>query len=257
MPVDLEVDDGLAIITLNRPEKLNALDADAYQQLSEAWTRVRDDRDIRAAVVTGAGKRAFCAGADLSSFVGSQTELGGFWRTQVGQLLNRGLEVWKPVVAAVNGYCLGGGVTMLLATDIRVATPSAVFGLAGVSRGVLAGNGGTQRLLEQVPQAIAMEWLLTGRQFGAAEAERWGLVNRIVEREELLPTAVEIARGICRNAPLAVQATKEMALRSRDVDRVTGLRLEQAMNQLLQLTFDGQEGPAAFRERRPADFQGR
>ena len=147
--------------------------------------------------------------------------------------------------------------TLLLATDIRVATPTATFGLTEVARGVIAGNGGTQRVLEQLPHAIAMELLLTGRRVDAESAARWGLVNRVVPQEELLPTAFAIAREISANAPLAVQAAKELALRSRDVDRGTGLRMEQAMNRLLQFTQDAKEGPAAFAERRTASFQGR
>lgn len=257
MSIDLEVDDGVALITMNRPERMNALDAEAYAQLSAAWTRVRDDGSIRVAIVTGAGEKAFTTGADLKSFVGKQTDLSQFWLTQQGQLLNRGLEVWKPVIAAVNGYCIGGGMTLLLGTDLRIATPTATFGLSEVQRGVVAGNGGTQRVLEQLPYAIGMEMLLTGRRLDAATAERWGLVNRVVPQEQLLPTAFELAREIAANAPLAVQASKELAVRSRDVDRVTGLRLEQAMNQVLQFTEDAQEGPAAFAERRPAEFKGR
>lgn len=258
MSVDCDVDDdGIALITINRPERMNAMDAEAYQQLSDAWSRVRDDPAIRVAVITGAGDRSFSAGADLKSFFQNQRDMSEFWLTQKGQLLNRGLELWKPVIAAVNGYCLGGGMTLLLATDIRIAVPSATFGLSEVSRGVIAGNGGTQRMLEQLPYPIAMELLLTGRRIDAATAERWGLVNRVVPQEELLSTAFAVAREISANAPLAVQATKELAVRSRDVDRATGLRMEQTMNKLLQFTEDAQEGPAAFSERRKPDFVGR
>lgn len=257
MSIDVEVDQGIALITMNRPERMNAMDAEAYAALSAAWTRVRDDGNIRVAIITGAGDKAFTTGADLKSFVGKQTDLTRFWLTQQGQLLNRGLEVWKPVIAAVNGYCLGGGMTLLLGTDIRIATPTATFGLSEVQRGVVAGNGGTQRVLEQLPYAIGMEMLLTGRRLDAQTAERWGLVNRVVPPEKLLATAFELAREIAANAPLAVQASKELAVRSRDVDRVSGLRLEQAMNQVLQFSEDAQEGPTAFAERRAADFKGR
>ena len=258
MSVEFEVDDaGVALITLNRPERLNAMDADAYRQLSEAWSKVRDDTAIRVAVITGAGDRAFTTGADLKSFVNAPQEMSQFWLTQQDQLLNRGLQVWKPVIAAVNGYCLGGGMTLLLATDIRIATATATFGLSEVTRGLVAGNGGTQRILEQLPHAIAMEMLLTGRRVDAETAERWGLINRIVPQGDLLTAAFDVAREISANAPLAVQATKELALRSRDVDRGTGLRMEQAMNRLLQFTDDAKEGPAAFAERRSPNFTGR
>lgn len=257
MSVDLAVDDHVAVVTMNRPERMNALDAEAYEQLSQAWQRVRDDDDIRAAVITGAGERAFSAGADLKSFLGGRPNLDGFFRTQQGELLNRGLEVWKPVVAAVNGHCIGGGVTLMLATDIRVATPNATFGIAEVKRGIIPANGGTQRILEQLPYPVAMELLLTGDSIDAETAQRWGLVNRIVPPDRLLPEAMDVAHRIAANAPLAVQAAKEMALRSRDVDRRTGLRMEQAMALLLRFSEDAVEGPAAFRERRTPAFHGR
>jgi E-phenylitaconyl-CoA hydratase len=256
--VDFELqDDGIALITLNRPERLNAMDADAYRALSQAWVRVRDDDEIRTAVITGAGERAFSTGADLKSFVTSPDDLSRFWETQREQLLNRGLEVYKPIIAAVNGYCLGGGMTLLLATDIRVAADHASFGLAEVKRGIIAGNGGTQRIASQLPHAIAMELLLTGDRIDAQTAARWGLVNRVVTQAELLPTAMDYAKRIAANAPLAVQATKELALRSRDVDLASGLRMEQTVNRLLQFTADAKEGPAAFAERREPRFEGR
>jgi len=255
MAIDLQVEDGVAVITMNRPERLNALDADAYRALSETWTRVRDDSDIRVAIITGQGDRSFSTGADLKSFVARPDGLSEFWLTQRDQLLNRGLEVWKPIIAAVNGYCLGGGMTLLLATDIRVASTTATFSLAEVARGVIPGNGGTQRVLEQMPYAIAMEILLTAERFDAETAERWGLVNRVVAPEDLMDVAFDYARRIAANAPLAVQAAKELAVRSRDMDRVSGLRFEQAINRLLQFTDDAQEGPLAFAEKRSPVFR--
>jgi E-phenylitaconyl-CoA hydratase len=255
--VEFELTDGVAVITLNRPERMNAMDADAYAALSDAWIRVRDDGAIRAAVITGAGDRAFTTGADLKSFVTDPGDLSGFWQTQKGQLLNRGLEVYKPVISAINGYCLGGGMTLMLATDIRVAAEHASFGLAEVQRGIIAGNGGTQRVLRQLPHPIAMELLLTGDRVDAAFAERWGMVNRVVPLADLMDTAMAYATRIARNAPLAVQAAKELALRSKDLDLASGLRLEQTMNRLLQFTEDAQEGPRAFSEKRPAEFRGR
>lgn len=257
MGVEFELTDGVAVITLNRPERLNAMDAEAYRALSEAWLRVRDDGDIRAAIVTGAGDRSFTTGADLKSFFTDPSDLSEFWLTQKEQLLNRGLEVYKPVIAAVNGYCLGGGMTLLLATDIRIAAEHASFGLAEVKRGVIAGNGGTQRVLAQLPYAIGMELLLTGDRFDAPTAERWGLVNKVVPLADLMETAMDYATRIAANAPLAVQAAKELALRARDMDLGSGLRMEQAMNRLLQFTADAKEGPAAFAEKREPQFEGR
>jgi E-phenylitaconyl-CoA hydratase len=257
MPVEFEIAEGVATITLNRPERMNAMDAEAYAQLSDAWVQVRDDTSIRAAVITGAGDRAFSTGADIKSFLTDPGDLSEFWQTQRGQLLNRGLEVFKPVIAAVNGYCLGGGMTLLLATDIRIAAEHASFGLSEVKRGVIAGNGGTQRVMAQLPYPIAMDLLLTGDRIDAAAAERWGLVNRVVPMDQLRDTALDYATRIAANAPLAVQAAKELALRSRDMDLASGLRLEQTMNRLLMFTEDAKEGPAAFAEKRAPNFVGR
>lgn len=257
MAIDFALSDGIAVITINRPERLNAMDGEHYSALSEAWTKVRDDPEIRVAIVTGAGERAFTVGADLKSFVSAPPELSEMWLTQRDLLLNRGLEVWKPVIAAVNGLCIGGGMTLLLGTDIRVAAEHATFGLAEVKRGVIAGNGGTQRIVKQLPHAFAMELLLTGDSVDAETALRWGLVNRVVPAAELMSTARDFAQRISRNAPLAVQAAKELALRSRDLDLASCLRLEQVVNRMLQFSEDAKEGPEAFTEKRPAVFKGK
>jgi E-phenylitaconyl-CoA hydratase len=233
------------------------MDAEHYAALSRTWMQVRDDAAIRVAIVTGAGERSFTTGADLKSFIPKPAELADSWLTQRDQLLNRGLEVWKPVIAAVNGYCLGGGMTLLLATDIRLAAEHATFSLAEVKRGVVPGNGGTQRVLKQLPYPIAMEMLLTGDQMDAATAARWGLINRVLPLKDLMPAALEVAKKIAANAPLAVQAAKELAVRSQDVDIVTGLRMEAVTNRLLQTSEDAAEGPRAFAEKRPAVFKGR
>ena len=257
MSIDLDiVEDGIAVITLNRPEKRNAFDAEHYRMLSEAWTRVRDDPAIRVAIITGAGDKAFSSGADLKSFVGRSVPMSEHWLTQKDQLLNRGLEIWKPVIAAVNGYCLAGGMTLMLATDIRIAVPTATFSLAEVKRGIIAGNGGTQRTAAQLPYAIAMELLLTGDSLDAATAERWGLVNRVVPPEQLMPTALDYARRIAANAPLAVQAAKELAVRAPEMGLTTGLRMEQFVNKMLSGTEDTREGTAAFAEKRAPRFKG-
>lgn len=256
MSIDLTRDGAVAIITINRPERRNAMDAEHYAGLSKAWIEVRDNPAIRAAIITGAGDKAFSAGADLKSFTAAPAPLAELMLTQQGQLLNRGLEIWKPVIAAVNGACLGGGMTLVLATDIRVAARHASFSVAEVKRGLFPANGGTQRLIQQLPHAIAMELLLIGDSIDAVTAERWGLVNRVVEPDELMAAALDYARRIAENAPLAVQAAKELALRSRDVDLATGLRLEQLMLRLLQTSADASEGSAAFSEKRPPRYTG-
>ncbi len=257
MSIDFEVREHIATITINRPNRLNALDAEHYAALSEAWVRVRDDHDIRCAIVTGAGDRSFCSGADLKSWIGREVTAADHWLTQKEPLLNRGLEVWKPVIAAVNGYCLGGGMTLLLATDIRIAVEGAEFGVPEVARGIIPANGGTQRLLAQLPYAIGMELLLTASRFDAAKALRWGLINQVVSRDKLLETAFDVALRIASHAPLAVQACKELAIRSRDMSLSEGLRMEQFANRMLQTTEDVQEARSAFAEKRMPAFKGR
>jgi E-phenylitaconyl-CoA hydratase len=257
MSIDFTLDQGIAIVTINRPERLNAMDGEHYRALNECWTRVRDDNDIRVAVVTGQGEKSFSVGADLKSFVGHPAALSEFMLTQKDQLLNRGLEVWKPVIAAVNGFCLGGGMTLLLATDIRYAVPHATFGLTEVKRGLFPANGGTQRVLSQLPYPIAMEMLLGGDSVDAEFAAKWGLINRIVPPAALMDTALATARRIAANGPLGVQAAKELAVRSRDLDLVSGLRLEATMLRLLQTSEDVQEGTKAFTEKRTPNFKGR
>jgi E-phenylitaconyl-CoA hydratase len=258
MSIDLDIiEDGIALITINRPDKRNALDDEHYEGLSAAWQRVRDDAAIRVAIITGAGDKAFSAGADLKSFIPKRAGLAEVWLTQKQPLLNRGLEIWKPVIAAVNGYCLAGGMTLLLATDIRFAVPHATFGLTEVKRGLFPANGGTQRVLQQLPYPIAMEMLLGGDSVDAEFAAKWGLINRIVPPDALMDTALATARGIAANGPLGVQAAKELAVRSRDLDLVSGLRLEATMLRLLQTSQDVQEGTQAFAEKRTPNFEGR
>src|SRR2546429_495819 len=257
MSIDFDLTDGIATITINRPERMNAMDAEHYKGLSQAWTRVRDESAIRVAIITGAGEKSFSAGADIKSFLTSPLGLDEMWLTQRDQLLNRGLEVWKPVIAAVNGYCLAGGMTLLLGTDIRIAAEHATFNIAEVKRGILPGNGGTQRILDQLPYAIGMELLLTGHSIDAQKALHYGLINKVVPKEKLMETARETALKIAANAPLAVQAAKEMAVRSREMDRTTGLRFEAGIQRTLQITQEAPGRAAALSAERPPHVQGR
>jgi len=250
-----EIKDRIARITINRPEAMNAMDAEVYAELSKAWIDVRDNPDVWVAIVTGAGEKAFTAGADLKSFIPGQRGKADFWLTQKNMILNRGLEVWKPVIAAVNGYCLAGGVTLLFATDIRIAAEHAVFEISEVKRGILPGNGGTQRALRQLPYAIAMEMLLLGRRLTAQEALTYGLINRVVPMSELMTTAEEYARRLCDNGPLALRAVKELAIRSQSVPLEHGLRLEESFQEFLRTTEDAKEGPRAFAEKRKPVFK--
>jgi E-phenylitaconyl-CoA hydratase len=258
MTLLFEVQDHVATLTLNRPEVMNAMDAATYDELSKAWIEVRDNPDIWVAIITGAGDRAFTAGADLRNrSSAAEDEMWRLWQTQGGELLNRGLEVWKPVIAAVNGYCLGGGMTILFATDIRVAAEHATFGLSEVKRGILPANGGTQRALRQLPYPIAMEMLLLGDPISAEDALRWGLVNKVVSKEELMPAALDYARRICENPPLAVRAIKELAVRSQYLHLNDGLRLESLISSVLRTTDDAREGREAFAQKRRPRFRGR
>ena len=256
MALLFETRDHIASITFNRPDAMNAMDPETYAELSQAWIEVRDNPDIWVAIITGKG-RAFTAGADLKKRIGQPTEAWQFWLTQHEQLLNRGLEVWKPVIAAVNGYCLAGGMTLLFATDIRIAADTAVFGISEVKRGILPGNGGTQRALRQMPYPLAMEMVLIGDNITAAEAYRIGLVNKVVPLDQLMPTAEAYARRICENPPLAVRAIKELAVRSQYMHIQDGLRLESAIGRILGDTEDAAEGRRAFAEKRQAIFKGR
>lgn len=257
MSIDLDIADGIATITINRPERLNALDAEHYAALSARFVQARDDQAVRVIIVTGAGDRAFSTGADLKSLVPHPPTLADFMLTQRAPLPNRGLEIWKPIVAAVNGHCLGGGLCLMLGTDIRVAGSAGRFGLTEVRRGLIAGNGGTIRAAAQLPRALAMELLLTGEAIDAETALRWGLVNRVVPPDRVMATAQDYARRIAANAPLAVQAAKEVALRTPGLDDATALRVEQAFLRLLHDTEDRREGTTAFAEKRAPAFAGR
>ncbi len=252
-----EVKDKVAYITINRPEVMNAMDAEVYAELSKAWIDVRDNPEVWVAIITGAGEKAFTAGADLKSFITRVPEKANFWLTQKDMILNRGLEVWKPVIAAVNGYCLAGGVTLLFATDIRIAAEHAVFEVSEVKRGILPGNGGTQRALKQLPYAIAMEMLLLGRRLTAQEALAYGLINKVVPLKDLMPTADQCARQLCANGPLALRAIKELAIRSQSLPLEHGLRLEESFQEFLRTTEDAKEGPRAFAEKRKPIYQAR
>jgi enoyl-CoA hydratase/carnithine racemase len=264
-----ETSDQIATITLNRPEALNALSRPLLRELRDAFERFREDEGARVAIVTGAGGKAFSAGADLKEMAsggrsGAPRE-GPPPPSGLARLLGRhagnmfgGTELWKPLVAAIDGYCLAGGFELALACDLRVASRRSSFGLTEVTRGIIAGAGGTQRLPRAVPLAIALEMLMTGRHWTAEEAQRWGLLNRLVESpEEVLPSARELAAGIARNAPLAVRAAKEAALRGLGMTLEEGLRFEGYLSHAITATEDAREGPRAFAEKRKPEFQGR
>ncbi|MGA2957038.1 MAG: enoyl-CoA hydratase-related protein [Thermodesulfobacteriota bacterium] len=247
----------VAYITINRPESLNAMDPEVYAEMSKAWIKFRDNNNLWVAIITGAGEKAFSAGADLKTAIPRVPEKADFWLTQKEMSLKRGLDVWKPVIAAVNGYCFGGGMTLLFATDIRIAAEHATFELSEVKRSILPASGGTQRALRQLPYAIAMEMLLLGRRLTAQEALAHGLINKVVPMKDLMRTAENYARELCENGPLALRAIKELALRSQSLPLEHGIRLEQSFQEFLRNTEDAEEGPRAFAEKRKPNYKGR
>lgn len=253
-----EVRDRIAYVTLNRPEAMNALNGPVRQGLSEAWRRFRDDPDAWVAIVTGAGERAFSAGADLKDMsAGLEAEAAGTQsRAQIPAGPGGEMVTWKPIIAAINGYCLAGGLELALRCDLRIAAEHARFGLTEVTRGIIPGGGGTQRLPRAIPVAWAMELIFTGKHITADEAFRMGIVNRVLPAGEVMPAAEELARQINANGPLAVRATKEAMLRGLDMSLEDGLRLEGLIARTVRLSEDAREGPKAFSEKRPAQFRG-
>jgi enoyl-CoA hydratase/carnithine racemase len=250
------------LLTLNRPEAMNALNMALSGAIRDALRSYEEDDDLRAAIITGAGGRAFSAGADLKEMSASfdqvhQTSPGGVIRDPMGPR-RRGSagDCLKPLIAAIDGYCLAGGLELALGCDIRIATPQSKFGLTEVTRGIIAAGGGTQRLPRAIPQSLAMEVLLTGRHLDADEALRSGLVSSIVPSDQLLPRAFEIAEMIAANAPLAVQATKTSVRRGIHLPLEEALRVEATIAWMNTQTEDSREGPRAFAEKRPPNWKG-
>ena len=265
--------DHVAYLTLNRPEAMNSLSPDLHRLLSEAWVDFRDDPDSWIAIVTGAGsdrelsRQAFCAGNDLKATApppkveGEPTppppsRAAGFFRASAGSLM-RCLDIPKPIIAAVNGYALGGGMEMMLACDIRVASENATFGLTEAKIASLPGGGGTQRLPRQIPHAIAMYMLLTGERMNADEAYRVGLISKVVPPDKLMEEADRIADILKNNGPLSLRAIKQSAMKGLDNTLDQGLLLEQHYFNLLVDTEDRAEGRRAFGEKRTPEYQGR
>jgi enoyl-CoA hydratase len=259
--------EGIAWLTMNRPEKRNALTPEMVIQLAEAWKDFRDDEDARVAILTGAGDRAFCAGADLARLIPLITgarKPDDDWDERlladpsiIQAALLREFEMYKPVIAAINGFALAGGTEIIQVTDLRLAVPHAEFGLSEVMRGLFPAGGSTVRLARQIPYCKAMEILLTGRPMPAEEACRIGLVNEIVAPDRLLPRALELARQIAENGPLAVRSCKESVLRTSGLPLGEALRIENEYARRVFSSEDAIEGPRAFVEKRKPVFKGR
>lgn len=221
MPIDYLKNGKIALFTINRPEVLNALSLDALTDLSQKLADFRDDPRLRVGIITGAGEKAFCTGMDLKSTVGLPDEQLFGEGTFV-----RGLEVWKPLIAAVNGYAFGGGFEIALACDIRIASENATFGLTEVTVGLMPGWGGTQRLPRLLTFGKAVELILMGKRITAGEACRLNLVNRVVPLQNLMATAMEWAGQVVELDPLALQTAKEAIVKGRSMTLKDGLRLE-------------------------------
>lgn len=258
MAIRYEKDGMIATVTINRPEAMNAMDRETSQELAEAFVDFDRDEQLRVAILTGAGDRAFSAGADLKKMYGRAEDgnIREIWDAERQWRLGQRLQVWKPVIAAINGYCLAGGLELAMGCDIRIASDTASFGCPEVRWGILHGYGAL-RLPQTVPLSAAMELLLTGEFISAADAHRLGLVSRVVPPTELLPTARRLADKICGNGPLAVRVTKELAWRGLEMSMEEALRLYAALGALVRASEDAREGPRAFAEKRQPQFKGR
>jgi len=249
--------DGIAIITVNRPDKLNALNAETVRELDAALRSARADDAIRALIVTGAGAKAFVAGADIAELA-RMGPLEGVRISRAGQDTFRMLELMpKPVIGAINGFALGGGLELALACHIRLASSRAKFGLPEVRLGIIPGYGGTIRLPRLVGRGRALELMLTGDMIDAAEAYRIGLVNRIAEPDALLDMARDMARTMIANGPIAIALALEAVDRGMSTTIDDALIHESSLFGLLASTDDMREGMSAFLEKRKAGFTGR
>jgi enoyl-CoA hydratase len=268
MPIHYEHDaDHIVLITIDRPPR-NALDLYHFRDLAGAWRRFKDDADAWVAIVTGVGE-SFCVGADLKTYIpqvtdlqkriasGDVTEIDGCKLSDGTYAVLRNVKIYKPIIAAVNGFCVAGGMEMLGGADIRIATPNASFAVMEPKRGLFAGGGTTVRLPRQIPFPAAMEFLLTADRIDAGRAWEMGLVNQVVAPEALLDAAYAMARRITANAPLAVQATKESVLRGLALPLDEAYALEQEISTKVFQTEDAKEGPKAFAEKRKPNWQGR
>jgi len=251
-----DVAHGIARVTINRPDKLNALNTTVIAELDDAVSRIESDAAVRATLLTGAGTKAFVAGADITE-IGGQGAMDGQARARAGQRMMRRLEqCGKPVVAAVNGFALGGGCELAMACHLRIASETARFGQPEVKLGIGPGYGGTVRLPRLVGRGRALELLLTGNMIDAQEAWRIGLVNRVVPADRLLAESEQLLGVILENGPLAVRACLELVDAGSAMTVDEALRLEASWFGLLSATADMREGTAAFREKRKAAFTG-
>jgi E-phenylitaconyl-CoA hydratase len=257
MSLIIEKKDKVGYLTLNRPEVLNALDNETLQQLWRGWAEFGDDPDVWVILITGKGEKAFSVGRDLKKYREGQgtPQISHIFESFHEFTIGHAAKMYKPVVAAINGYALGWGLTLVLLTDIRIASENAVFGFPEVKHGVPTGVG-SLLLPQTLSWCQAMEILLTGETVDAKEAFRLGLVNRVLPKSEVLPYAEKIAGKICENAPLAVKATKRIARMGLEMPFESARQSVEMMRYILRQSEDAKEGPRAFVERRKPSYRG-
>ena len=257
----------IARITLNRPEKRNAIDPEMMVRLGQAWIDFEKDDDMRVAIVTGAGDKSFCAGADLARLIPLMTgarQPEDEWDNRLRNepevtraALLRNFPLYKPVIAAINGYCLAAGTELVQGTDIRIASDNATIGLTEVKRGIVPAGGGIARMPRQVPFAKAMEIMLVGDAIPAEEARLIGFVNYVVPQAELMAKADEFAEKIAENGPLAVRKLKEAVIKGLGLPIQDAYKIESEAVAQVMASEDAREGPLAFMERRKPKFTGK
>lgn len=255
MPVDFEVKGHVAYITMNCPEAMNALDPASIEGLDRIWQEVKGNPAIRVSVLTGAGPKSFCTGTDMKNTPTPKECMAAIYLRDGQPILPR-MKMWKPIIAAINGYAVGGGLEIALACDMRIASTNAKFGLTEVKVASLAGLNGTQMLPRALPQAIAMKMLLTGDMISADEALRYGLVSDVVEPSSLAETATMYAEKIANAAPLSVQAAKQAAVLGQDMPLDHSILFAHLLWGVLRDTEDRKEGFRAFAEKRAPQWRG-
>jgi E-phenylitaconyl-CoA hydratase len=258
MTIIVEIEDYVATITLNRPEAMNSIDYETRSELRDLWPRIHENDEIRVAILTGAGQRAFCAGNDLKKTMPPKESYAQktFAEARSNHLL-AGMTTDKPIICAVNGVAMGGGMELALACDIRIASENAQFAQSEVRVGTIPGAGGTQRLPRMIAASDAMLMLLTGERIDAAEALRVGLVSKVVPADHLMSTARAIARRIAQNAPLSVRAVKRLVQQGMDMPLQRAMETENYVWGILRDTEDRIEGRRAFQEKRQPVYKGR
>lgn len=252
-----EKKENIGILTINRPEKLNAISKELTSELKQFLEGLEYDEEIRVLVITGAGDKAFVAGADIQELVDRDARLGRKVSRERQEIFSLIENLHIPVIAAVNGYALGGGLELALACSIRISSDKAQFGAPEVKLGIIPGDGGTQRLPRLVGLGRAMEMILTGDFIDAQEAYRIGLVNRVYSHDQLMEKAMELAQKIASRPPLAVRFAKDAVNRSQEGSTTAGFTLESYLHALSCTTEDKKEGVAAFLEKRKGEFKGK